>query len=64
MQMDMKASIVSAISSFVEVDAECDIDLSVSTDPSIGTVYSVRAHNAHIAITRTHAHARPELESD
>jgi hypothetical protein len=37
----MKASIVLAISDYVEVDADCDIDLSVSTDPSIGTVYSV-----------------------
>jgi len=38
---DMKKSIVSAISDYVEVDKTSDVDLSVSTHPDLGTIYSV-----------------------
>mmetsp|Transcript_17231 Transcript_17231/g.37479 ORF Transcript_17231/g.37479 Transcript_17231/m.37479 type:complete len:253 (-) Transcript_17231:299-1057(-) len=38
---DMKKSIVSAISDYVEVDKNSDVDLSVSTHPDLGTIYSV-----------------------
>mmetsp|Transcript_256 Transcript_256/g.435 ORF Transcript_256/g.435 Transcript_256/m.435 type:complete len:249 (+) Transcript_256:212-958(+) len=38
---DMKKSIVTAISHFVEVDEASDVDLSVSTHPDMGTIYSV-----------------------
>ena len=38
---DMKKSIVSAISDYVEVDEGSDVDLSVSTHPDLGTIYSV-----------------------
>ena len=38
---DMKKSIVEALSDFVEIDAEDKVDLSVSADPELGTIYSV-----------------------
>lgn len=39
--MDMKESIVEAVSEFVEIDAEGEIDISMTTDEETGLVYSV-----------------------
>ena len=39
---EMKKSIVTAISDYVEVEDGIEVDLSVTTDPDMGTIYSVR----------------------
>lgn len=38
---EMKTSIVNALSAFVEVDSTEAVDVNVSTDDSLGTIYSV-----------------------
>lgn len=35
------SNVVSALSDFVEIESQDKVQLSVSTDPSLGTVYSV-----------------------
>ncbi len=36
---DMKHSIVRAVSEFVDIEAEELVDVSVTTDPDMGTIY-------------------------
>ena len=38
---EMKTSIVRALSDFVEVDSTESVDVNVSTDDGLGTIYSV-----------------------
>ena len=38
---EMRHSIVRAVSDFVEIEAEDKVDVNVTTDPEMGTVYSV-----------------------
>eukprot|EP00899_Mesostigma_viride_P011504 jgi/Mesvir1/20354/Mv19940-RA.1 len=38
---EMKKSIVNALSGYVEIDREDKVDLSVTMDPDLGTIYSV-----------------------
>lgn len=38
---DMKSSIVQALSNYVEVEEEEDIEVNVTTDEDLGTIYSV-----------------------
>jgi len=38
---EMKSSVVKALKDYVEIDSSNDVDLSVSTDDDLGTVYSV-----------------------
>mmetsp|Transcript_37043 Transcript_37043/g.44790 ORF Transcript_37043/g.44790 Transcript_37043/m.44790 type:complete len:233 (+) Transcript_37043:178-876(+) len=39
---EMKQSIVEAVSDYVEVDEQTDVDLDVQTDPDMGTIYKVQ----------------------
>jgi septum formation topological specificity factor MinE len=38
---EMKSSILKAVSDFVDVEAEDLVDVSITTDPDMGTIYSV-----------------------
>mmetsp|Transcript_15590 Transcript_15590/g.21548 ORF Transcript_15590/g.21548 Transcript_15590/m.21548 type:complete len:237 (+) Transcript_15590:79-789(+) len=54
---EMKKSIVTAISDYVEVDNDGEIDLSVSTHPDMGTVYSVS-----VPVKRVKTEYDPEMD--
>lgn len=38
---EMRHSIVKAVSDFVEIEAEDLVEVNISTEPELGTVYSV-----------------------
>lgn len=38
---EMRHSIVKAVSEFVEIEAEDLVEVNISTEPEMGTVYSV-----------------------
>lgn len=38
---EMRHSIVRAVSDFVEIEAEDLVEVNISTEPDLGTVYSV-----------------------
>eukprot|EP00898_Chlorokybus_atmophyticus_P000293 jgi/Chlat1/1264/Chrsp115S01697 len=52
---EMKRSIVRALSSYVEIEKEDKVDLAVSSDPELGTIYSVS-----VPVRRV----KPEFESE
>jgi len=56
---EMKKSIVTAISDYVEVEEDCDVDLSVTTDPDMGTIYSVS-----VPVKRVKTSFDPDVEVD
>ena len=38
---EMRHSIVKAVSDFVEIEGEDNVEVNISTEPELGTVYSV-----------------------
>lgn len=56
---DMKASIVSALSNYVEVEDQDDVEVNVTTDEDLGTIYSVA-----VPVKRVKATARLGLNED
>ena len=56
---EMKRNILHAIEEFVDIDSEEQIDVSITTDPEVGTVYSVA-----VPIRRVKPEARLALNAE
>lgn len=56
---EMKRNILHAIEEFVDIDSEEQIDVNITTDPDVGTVYSVA-----VPIRRVKPEARLALNAD
>jgi cell division topological specificity factor MinE len=56
---EMKRNILNAIEEFVDIDSEEQIDVSITSDPEVGTVYSVA-----VPIRRVKPEARLALGAD
>lgn len=56
---EMKRNILNAIEEFVDIDSEEQIDVSITADPEVGTVYSVA-----VPIRRVKPEARLALNAD
>jgi cell division topological specificity factor MinE len=56
---EMKRNILSAIEEFVDIDSEEQIDVNITTDPDVGTVYSVA-----VPIRRVKPDARLPLDAE
>eukprot|EP00879_Flechtneria_rotunda_P003497 GHRR01003727.1.p1 GENE.GHRR01003727.1~~GHRR01003727.1.p1 ORF type:complete len:218 (+),score=61.59 GHRR01003727.1:265-918(+) len=56
---EMKRNILTAIEDFVDIDSEENIDVNITTDPDVGTVYSVA-----VPIRRVKPEARLALNAE
>lgn len=48
---EMRHSIVKAVSDFVEIEGEDNVEVNISTEPELGTVYSVAVPVRYVSQT-------------